>query len=121
MISRLRPFAEAAELAEQAIRLEPTNRRAHIIRARVHMNRLWFGVIAHTEASVALGLKLAEAGIRLAPRDEWAHFCMGYAYVVAGRFKDAAAECRRALEINPNFSNGYSELGRSLAVLGRAE
>jgi adenylate cyclase len=114
-------LAEAAELAEQAIRLEPTNQRAHIIRARVHVNRLWFGVVPHNAENVALGLQLASAGVRLAPRDEWAHFCMGFAYGQADRFEDAVAECRRAIELNPNFSNGYSELGRSLAALGRSE
>jgi tetratricopeptide (TPR) repeat protein len=30
------------------------------------------------------------------------------------------AECRRAIELNPNFSNGYAELGRCLAVLGES-
>ena len=114
-------LAEAAALAEQAIGLEPMNPRAHIIRARVHVNRLWFGEIAHNEANVALGLQLAKAGVRLAPRDEWAHFCMAFAYEMAGRIEDAVAECRRAIELNPNFSNGYSELGRSLAALGRAD
>ena len=114
-------LAEAAELAEQAIRLEPPNQRAHIIRARVHVNRLWFGVVPHNAENVALGLQLASAGVRLAPRDEWAHFCMGFAYGQADRFEDAVAECRRAIELNPNFSNGYSELGRSLAALGRSE
>ena len=114
-------LTEAAELAEQAIRLEPTNRRAHIIRSRVHVNRLWFGLIPHNPKNVALGLQLAEAAVRLAPRDEWAHFCLGYAYEQAGRAEDTVAECRRAIELNPNFSTGYSELGRALAAMGRGE
>jgi TolB-like protein/two-component SAPR family response regulator len=114
-------LAQAAELAERAILLEPMNPRAHIIRARVHMNQLWFGVIAHNEANVETGLRLAETGVRLAPRDEWAHFCMAFAYEMAGRPEDAVAECRRAIELNPNFSNGYSELGRALAALGQSQ
>jgi TolB-like protein len=114
-------LTEAAELTEQAIRLEPTNRRAHIIRARVHVNRLWFGIVPHDAENLALGLQLAEMGVRLAPRDEWAHFCLGFAYGLADRFEDAVAECRRAIDLNPNFSTGYSELGRSLAAMGRAE
>jgi tetratricopeptide (TPR) repeat protein len=114
-------LAEAAELADQAIRLDPKNPRAHIIRARVHVNRLWFGVIPHDAENLALGLQLAEAGVRLAPRDEWAHFCMAFAYELAGRLEETVAECRRAIELNPNFSNGYSELGRGLAAMGRAE
>jgi TolB-like protein len=114
-------LAEAAELAEQAIRLEPTNRRAHIIRARVHVNRLWFGVIPHDAENLALGMQLAEESVRLAPWDEWAHFCMAFAYELAGRLEESVSECRRAIDLNPNFSTGYSELGRGLAALGRAE
>ena len=113
-------FADAAELAEQAIRLEPTNRRAHIIRARVHMNRMWFGVVPHTEANIALALQLAETGLRLAPRDEWAHYCMGFAHELMGRTKDALAEYHRTIELNPNFSNGYAACSRMLAILGES-
>ena len=113
-------FADAAELAEQAIRLEPTNRRAHIIRARVHMNRMWFGVVPHTDANIALALQLAETGLRLAPRDEWAHYCMGFAHELMGRTKDALAEYHRTIELNPNFSNGYAACSRMLAILGES-
>jgi tetratricopeptide (TPR) repeat protein len=114
-------LVEAAELAKQAIRLAPMNPRAHIILARVHVYRLWYGVIAHDEANVAMGLRLAESGIRLAPRDEWAHFCMAGALEMAGRTEEAVAECRRAIEFNPNFSAGYAELGRNLAANGQPQ
>ena len=113
-------FADASELAEQAIRLQPTNPRAHIVRARVHMNRMWFGVIEHSAANVALALQLAEAGLRLAPRDEWAHYCMAFAYELVGRAEAATSEYRRTIELNPNFSNGYAGLGRMLAILGQS-
>jgi Flp pilus assembly protein TadD len=46
---------------------------------------------------------------------------MAFAYGMAGRFTDSVAECRRAIELNPNFSNGYSELGRSLAAVGQPQ
>jgi adenylate cyclase len=59
--------------------------------------------------------------VRLSPRDEWAHFCLGFAYELAGRIKDGAAECMRAIEINPNFSAAYAELGRKFALLGEPE
>ena len=78
-------------------------------------------MIPHDAENLALGLQLAQAGIRLAPRDEWAHFCMAFAYELAGRLEETVSECRRAIELNPNFSNGYAELGRGLAALGRAE
>ena len=113
-------FAAAAELTDKAILLDPTNRRAHIIRARIHMNRMWFGVVPHTEANIALALQLAETGLRLAPRDEWAHYCMGFAYELMGRTKDALAEYRRTIQLNPNFSNGHAACSRMLAILGES-
>jgi TolB-like protein/two-component SAPR family response regulator len=82
-------LAEAAELAKKAIRLEPMNSRAHIILARIHVYRLWFHVIAHDNENVAAGIRLAELGIRLAPRDEWAHLCMAGALEMAGRTEEA--------------------------------
>jgi adenylate cyclase len=112
-------FSEATELAEQAIRLEPKNARAHIIRARVHLDRLWFGLIPHDEANVVMGLQFARSGLRLAPRDEWAHWCMAFAYEQTGQLKEMRAECERAIELNPNFSIGYGGLGRAFAFLGQ--
>ena len=113
-------FVAAAELTDKAILLDPTNPRAHIIRARIHMNRMWFGVVPHTEANVALALQLAEMGLRLAPRDEWAHYCMGFAHELMGRTKDAFAEYRRTIELNPNFSNGHAGCSRMLAIMGES-
>ncbi|HEV8692896.1 MAG TPA: adenylate/guanylate cyclase domain-containing protein, partial [Lysobacter sp.] len=114
-------FADAAEVAEQAIRLEPMNPRAHVIRARAHLNQMFFGIIPQDEANISLGLQLAQTGVRLSPRDEWAHFCLAFACELAGRIKDGVAECQRAIEINPNFSAAYAELGRKFALLGQPE
>jgi TolB-like protein len=114
-------FVEASELAEQALHLDPTNRRAHIIRARAHLAQMFFGIIPQDEANIGLGLQLAQIGVRLSPRDEWAHFCLAFAYELAGRIKDGVAECKRAIELNPNFSVAYAELGRKYALLGQPE
>jgi len=59
--------------------------------------------------------------VRLSPRDEWAHFCLAFAYELAGRIADGAAECKRAIELNPNFSQAYAELARKYAFLGQSE
>jgi len=36
-----------------------------------------------------------------------------------GAIVEAVAAAARSIELNPNFSNGYSEYGRSLAILGQ--
>src|SRR6185369_1427512 len=90
-------LAEAAELAEQAIRLEPANRRAHIIRARVHVNQLWFGVIPHNAENLARGLPLAETRHPVAPAEEGGEFCFAFPYGFGGRLEETVAECNRAI------------------------
>jgi tetratricopeptide (TPR) repeat protein len=40
---------------------------------------------------------------------------------LAGRINDAAAACEQAIELNPNFSAAYAELGRKYALHGQPE
>ena len=55
-------------------------------------------------ANMARALEVAKTALRLAPRDEWAHLVMAWAWAYAadGRLEEAIAECERGLEINPN-------------------
>ena len=114
---------EAAELAEEAIRHDPLHPRAHLIRARILFNQLWFGEVPHNEANLARAMELAKMVLKLAPRDEHAHLVMAWAwaYAAAGRLEEALAECERGLEINPNASLMHGNRGVFLAALGRSE
>lgn len=114
---------EVSQLAEDAIRLDPTYARAHLIRAHVVLNRLWFGEIPHDEVNLSRAFELAKTVLRLAPRDEQAHLVMawGWAYAATGRLEEALAECERGLEINPNASLIHGNRGVYLAALGRSQ
>lgn len=114
---------EAAQLAEQAIRLDPAYPRAHFMRANALLCRLWFGEVPHDEAHMARAMELARTTLRLAPRDELAHLAMAWAwaYAASGRLEEAVAECDLGLEINPNASLIHGNRGVYLAALGRAQ
>jgi TolB-like protein/Tfp pilus assembly protein PilF len=114
-------FVEASELVEEAIRIDPLNFRAHFLRGAIFVERMYFGVIPHTNENVATALALARQVLRLGPRDELAHFLMSEAYGEAGQLEDAVAECERGLEINPNSSMILGNLGAYLAALGQTE
>jgi adenylate cyclase len=114
-------IAEASDLVERAIRMDPSNPVAHRVRGAVFLSRMWFGEIPRDVGNVARALELAKAALRLAPRDEWAHLLMVWAYMEAGRLEDAIAECNCALEINPSCSIVHSNLGACLALLGRPQ
>ena len=116
-------IAEASELVDQAIRLEPSNPVANRARALVFFSRLWFGDIPRDPANMARGFELARTALRLAPRDEYAHLVMAYAHAYAadGQLEEAIAECERGLEINPNCSILYANVGAYLGTMGRAQ
>jgi tetratricopeptide (TPR) repeat protein len=110
-------------LAEEALRLDPSNAMGHQMRASAMLNRLWFGEIPHDATNTARAMELARTALRLAPQDERAHLIMAWAwaYAATGRLEEAIAECERGLEINPNSSLILGNLGAYLAAAGRSQ
>jgi Tfp pilus assembly protein PilF len=90
-------FADVANFAEQALRLDPTYPRAHLMRAAAFLHRLSMGEVPHDTENVTRGLDLAQTAARLAPRDEYSHWMMALAYAEAGRLEEAVAECELGL------------------------
>jgi TolB-like protein/class 3 adenylate cyclase len=113
-------FADVADLAEQALRLEPMYPRAHLMRAAAFLHRLSMGEVPHDPENVARGIDLAQTAARLAPRDEYSHWMMAFAYAEAGRLEDAVVECELGLAVNPNWSALLADMGDYLAFLGRS-
>jgi TolB-like protein/Tfp pilus assembly protein PilF len=116
-------IAQMSKLAEEAIRIDPTNPVGHRARAAAFFNRLWYGEIPHDDANRARAYELAQAALRFAPRDEYAHLVMAWAHAHAehGQLEEAVAECERGLEINTNCSLILGNLGCFLAALGRPQ
>ena len=50
-----------------------------------------------------------------------AHTFLGWTYSFMGRLDDAIAECRRAIEIDPEFGNPYNDIGAYLIEQGQWE
>ena len=48
-----------------------------------------------------------------------AHTFLGWTYHFQGRVDDAIAECKRAIEVDPDFGNPYNDIGAYLIALGR--
>jgi tetratricopeptide (TPR) repeat protein len=58
--------------------------------------------------------------IELHPTAE-AHTFLGWTYSFQRNYRDAIAECRRAIEVDPEFGNPYNDIGAYLIELGRWE
>jgi Tfp pilus assembly protein PilF len=48
-----------------------------------------------------------------------AHTFLGWTYHFQGKVDDAIAECKRAIEVDPDFGNPYNDIGAYLIALGR--
>ena len=116
-------IAEASELVEQAIRMEPLSPVANRARALAFFSQLWFGELPRDPENMARGFDLARTALRLAPQDEYAHLIMAYAHAYAadGQLEEAIVECERGLEINPNCSILYANIGAYSGALGRSK
>ncbi|MBI3855373.1 MAG: tetratricopeptide repeat protein [Planctomycetes bacterium] len=58
--------------------------------------------------------------IELGPTAE-AHTFLGWTYSFQRKYPEAIAECRRAIEVDPEFGNPYNDIGAYLIELGRWE
>ena len=62
-------------------------------------------------------VELYKKSIEVLPTAE-AHTFLGWTYSFMERLDDAIAECRRAIEIDPDFGNPYNDIGAYLIEQG---
>jgi tetratricopeptide (TPR) repeat protein len=65
-------------------------------------------------------IRLYGESIALHPTAE-AHTFLGWTYSLLGRYLDAIDECRRAIEVDPEFGNPYNDIGAYLIEMGRPD
>ena len=63
---------------------------------------------------------LYQKSIELSPTAE-AHTFLGWTYSFQRKYREAIAECRKAIEVDPDFGNPYNDIGAYLIELGRFE
>jgi len=50
-----------------------------------------------------------------------AHTFLGWSYSFQGRHNDAIEECKKAIEVDPDFGNPYNDIGAYLIELGKLD
>jgi Tfp pilus assembly protein PilF len=63
-------------------------------------------------------IRLYKQSIEVYPTAE-AHTFLGWTYSFQGRLGEAIEECRRAIEVDPDFGNPYNDIGVYLMQRGR--
>ena len=72
---------------------------------------------AQMEGDYERAVELYHSSLDLHPTAE-AHTFLGWTYHFQGKLEDAIAECRRAIEIDPDFGNPYNDIGAYMIELG---
>ena len=72
---------------------------------------------AQMEGDYERAVELYQSSLDLHPTAE-AHTFLGWTYHFQGKLEDAIAECRRAIEIDPDFGNPYNDIGAYMIELG---
>jgi len=65
-------------------------------------------------------IRLYQASIAFHPTAE-AHTFLGWTYSFAGRYEDAIDECKKAIDVDPDFGNPYNDIGSYLIHLGNLD
>jgi len=63
-------------------------------------------------------VELYRGSLALHPTAE-AHTYLGWTYHFQGKIEEAIAECKRAIEVDPDFGNPYNDIGAYLIDLQR--
>src|SRR5712671_7024929 len=86
--------------------------------ARAQALELWrSGFARHRRGDLRAAVELYQRSIETCPTAE-AHTFLGWAYAHAGHVDRAIAECKRAIEVDPNFGNPYNDIGVYLIEKG---
>ena len=75
---------------------------------------------AQMEGDYDRAVELYQSSLELFPTAE-AHTFLGWTYHFQGKLEEAIAECKRAIEIDPEFGNPYNDIGAYLIEMGRFE
>jgi TolB-like protein/Flp pilus assembly protein TadD len=112
---------EARRLLEQSLLVKPDDSSSLALLAFTHLADAWGGQTEQSLHAIDLAIRLSLDAVRNDDQDSHAHLTLGTALSCVGRFDEAIAELRRALDLYPHFAAAAGELGRLLAFSGRCD
>jgi TolB-like protein/tetratricopeptide (TPR) repeat protein len=114
-------WAKARDFLTRALALEPEDVPTLSMLALCNIGEVWAGVAPNPAGSIAEAHRLGLKAVSLDGADAQAHNVLGTVLSLLGRFDQAVAEQRRALELNPYLAAASGELGRLYVFAGRMD
>jgi adenylate cyclase len=111
--------AQARQLCEKAIELEPTYAPAYSCTGYTYWAE-WAFQWTQDPETLERALELGQKAIALDDSLPTAHDLVGVTYLWKRRYEQAIAEIERAIVLAPNWGSPYAALGISLNATGRA-
>lgn len=111
--------ALAREYFAQAIALDPDYARAHANLALTHAQDVTFGWTDDPHESIRLSVESAQRAKALDDTITQTHFTLSATYLARRMHAEAEKSIRRAIELDPNYADGYGQLANILSYAGR--
>ena len=112
---------ELVMLAEKALALEPANGEACRLIAAGLWHQAYNGWIPWNPSTADRTISFAQRAVVAEKADEYAHWMLGLAHLMAGQHERALISLRHALDINPNCSLAYGSTATVLAWQGSSD
>ena len=110
---------QARQLLRQATDLSPHYAKAHSVLAFAESRMVFFG--GDWDSVLSAARQIAQTARELDDDDPWSYFSSGYIECFTGRYEDAIAWYRRAIELNENFALAHGNLAVALAFGGHPD
>ena len=112
--------AEARDLLEQAIAIDPNYAEAHALLANVYLAEFRFDANPRPDP-ISRALQMALKAVQLDPQSAYAHCWLGIVHYFQRDIGKFEAEIQRALDLNPNDPEILAEAGHYLSYMGQFE
>lgn len=112
---------KARRLAEEAMALDPEYAAPYLILAHCHLQDVFLGQSKSRKKSLEEALELTQKALSMDESSSGCHRTLSPIYMFRRQYEKGIAEAERAIALNPNDADAYSQLGTTLNMVGRAQ
>jgi len=112
-------FAMANDMFSKAVELDPLYAAAYVGLGELEYGKVGYGWTEFPNKTLNKALRLGQKAIELDESNATAHSLLSSIYTFQNKYELAINEAERAIELNPNDSGSYNELGWALLWSGQ--
>lgn len=112
---------EAQRLFRAAIAFDPKFAAAHARLAYCIVLEMVYFDAPPTRESLDEALAIARTAVSLDDKDAFCYLAVARVHLARREYREAQAQCRTALDLNPSFAQAHCAMGDALSYGGRAE